>query len=138
MKDTERYIYCSNQANADAFQAAVLDMSYEDDHPDRPPRWFSEWHMEGVPAVRVLVKTTDRFWIRNDADQHAFDALLQPYIDQGWMPADELTLLQERIRIFGGTRIHLPVFGTMPRTIRVMSWTHQDMVYHGWISEAQE
>lgn len=138
MKDQERYIYCSNQANADAFQAAVLDMSYEKDDPKRPSRWFSETTKDGEDAVRVRVKTSDRFWIRTDASPYAFDALLQPYIDQGVMDPQELALLQARISLFGGTRLPLPVFATMPKTIRSMAWTHQDMVDNGWIVEGGE
>lgn len=132
--DSARYIYCSDPSKADEMQGAFLDLSYADGSPDRPDRWFSEVRKWDDPGqVRVCIKTTDQFWIRVDAPTDVFDALLQPYIDQGLMPQSDLDQVHERIRVFAGTGASVSIYNMLPTIIRSYAWTYQDLIDNGWI-----
>ncbi len=128
------YVYCTDQSKADALQQAFISLSYADDEPSRPDRWFSEIHRWDDPAqVKVCIKDDDRFFIRVDAPQDVFDALLQPYIDGGQMPQSDLDQIHERIRVFAGTGVGLLIYNMLPPIIRSLSVDYQWLVDNGWI-----
>jgi hypothetical protein len=133
--DDAHFLLCTSQDKADQLQQALLDLSYAQDDPNRPAKWFSEWHKDGEESVRVCVKGSDRFWMRVGAPADAFDDLLQPYIDAGQMPQSDLDQIHMRIRVLEGTGLNVPIFNMMPPIIRQLAWSYQDMVDNGWISE---
>jgi len=135
MHDNARFIYASDQQAADAVQAGFIALAYKDDPPES---WFTEFHKEGETSVRILIKNDQKFWMIADADPTVFDALLQPYIDQGLMSQQDLDTIHDRVRIFCGTGVGIYLYNMLPPIIRGMSWSYQEMIDNGWISENAE
>ena len=132
MHENARFILATSQAAADAVQAAFIALCYKENPPDV---WFTMWTKEGEDSVRVLIKNDEKFWMVPDADPTVFDALLQPYIDQGLMPQQDLDTIHDRIRILCGTGVGVFIYNMLPPIIRSMSWSFDEMVENGWITE---
>ncbi len=94
------------------------------------------------PTVRALddslwlqVETTFSVPVHPDAVLDGIADILQPWIDQGHLPADTNTQLAALVESLRGQR--LTVYDAFPQLFKDMSKTHAEMITAGLLAEPQ-
>lgn len=91
-------------------------------HPGFPP------HEADAGLVRVRVDTEQQ--VHEEADEHAFDALLQPYVDSGDVTAGEMNSIRNRINARRGKTTNIRV--VLPAHFKQTLMTGAEMETAGW------
>lgn len=89
-------------------------------------------HPSGTAWVLPVEENTT-LYIHLEVDEHTFDALLQPFIDQCVVTDAERTALQDALDGARGGRLN--VYAEFPAYWRNAAMTYEDLVNGGWFPE---
>lgn len=119
---------------ADALSIALWGLSRPGDlRPDgRPQRMFMS--VAGLDGNTYLaVRTGFEVYVHADAELNGIADILQPWIDQGYLPSDTNTQLAALVEGLRGQR--LVVYDAFPQLFKDMSKTHAEMIAAGLLAE---
>lgn len=135
--DPTVYVKNTSEAQANLFSQITLSLSNPDPapgtvtdkyctiikHPERD-EWAMVWNLE------------NRTRIHPDCPENAYDPLLVPLRDAGYVTQAEIDLVHNVIKVGrGGTLFLYPYF---PNIFKVMTLTHEEAVADGWVVEDDE
>lgn len=81
----------------------------------------------------LAVRTGFEVYVHADAELNGIADILQPWIDQGYLPSDTNTQLAALVEGLRGQR--LVVYDAFPQLFKDMSKTHAEMIAAGLLAE---